>query len=144
MLYVLMLFSRLYDQISNQSQCHSMSALWESQVRAMGNTWESAIESNKWAEFCSLVNNNVHMINKPDSADWMPLQWAALYGRSRMAQYLVQGGAVVNMQVKSNGWTAVYIAAVNGHTDKDGTTPLHVSAFLGHTSIIVKHLVNKI
>jgi len=121
----------------------------------MANTWRSVICGNRWTEFCALANSSS---NKRDSKGLTLLYYAAYYGRIRMAQYLVQRGADVNMPKQSNGCTPVFIAASRGHTDmvrvlielkanantldKYGWTPLHVSACYGKVST-VKFLVEK-
>jgi len=128
----------------------------------MASTWESVIELNKWEEFCTFVNSNIHTINTPYSIyNLTPLQSAIYHGRPRFVKYLVQRGATTNVS-DIHGRTPVYWAAFRaafmGYTDtlrvlaelkvdmntpaKDGTTPLHVSACLGNISI-VKYLVEK-
>src|SRR3954466_5146203 len=53
--------------------------------------------------------------HKPSSTEgYTPLDWAALYDRPAVAEYLIQRGAKVN-QADYAGWTPLHLAARQGH-----------------------------
>ncbi len=57
---------------------------------------------------------------------WTPLTWSAYYGNHRIAEYLLENGANVNLPKIRTKKQPKY----------DGYTPLHFAAFFGHINVV--------
>ena len=56
-------------------------------------------------------------VNCADRHGWTPLMWCASRGHVRMAELLLERGALLNKEEETNGWTALHLAAIAGRAE---------------------------
>jgi ankyrin repeat protein len=80
----------------------------------------TAIEQDDVAAIQSILDHNRELVNQQDARGATPLHYAALNGRRRIAQLLVERGADVNQRDKQfgatpAGWAIEYLRELGGH-----------------------------
>jgi ankyrin repeat protein len=98
-----------------------------------------------------LLEQNVPVDDKDDNG-WTALHFAASFGRTDVAQTLLDNNAIIDEKASDDGWTPLHRAAKNGHTEVVqfllrngaaiaetthlGSTALHIAAHNGRNEVV--------
>jgi ankyrin repeat protein len=113
----------------------------------------NAIEEGALEKVKALLKDNPDLVFY-NSGGMTPLHWAAKWGKSGVAAFLLASRADVNAKNNTNGYTSLHMAAFEGHGDvakvllankadvnaKDhmGWTPLRAAGGRGHVTEVLR------